>query len=143
MDASAGAKVPWLAGLGIGLLVGGLLGIALGGILLVVGVVLLARHQHIDLGGPAPVDGQPVRLEGRLEEPLNRWLWLVKWLLLIPHFVVLVALWIAFSVVTFVADRSPMEVSATQSRDVVAVMQAAEESALRNGLPVTPVLLRG
>jgi scyllo-inositol 2-dehydrogenase (NADP+) len=47
------------------------------------------------------------------------------------------------SVVEFLVDREPMEVTATQSRDVVAVMQAAEESALRNGLPVTPSLLRG
>jgi predicted dehydrogenase len=37
---------------------------------------------------------------------------------------------------------TPMSVNAQQSRDVVAIMQSAEESALRNGLPVTPVLLR-
>jgi Domain of unknown function (DUF4389) len=38
----------------------------------------------------------PVRLEAELAPELNRWLWLVKWLLLIPHFIVLVFLWIAF-----------------------------------------------
>ena len=46
------------------------------------------------------------------------------------------------SLAKFLADSTPMTVEATQSRDVVAIMQAAEESALKNGLPVTPSLLR-
>jgi predicted dehydrogenase len=46
------------------------------------------------------------------------------------------------SVVAYLADGTPMAVTAEQSRDVVALMQAAEESALHNGRPRVPSLLR-
>ena len=45
------------------------------------------------------------------------------------------------SVANYLNNQAPMDVQAGQSRDVVAIMQAAELSALSNGLPVTPVLL--
>jgi hypothetical protein len=45
----------------------------------------------------------PVKLEAQLDPAVSRWLWLVKWLLAIPHYVVLFFLWIAFAVLTVVA----------------------------------------
>jgi hypothetical protein len=47
--------------------------------------------------------GYPLRLTGELSPQLSRWLWLFKWLLAIPHFIVLFVLWVAFAVVSVVA----------------------------------------
>jgi Domain of unknown function (DUF4389) len=45
----------------------------------------------------------PLRLTGELSPQLSRWRWLVKWLLAIPHFIVLIPLWIAFAAVSVLA----------------------------------------
>ncbi|MFJ5875025.1 DUF4389 domain-containing protein [Streptomyces sp. S1] len=45
----------------------------------------------------------PVTVTAELDSPLSRWLWLVKWILVIPHWFVLFFLWIAFLLVTVVA----------------------------------------
>ena len=100
VDVEAGVKVDWLLPLGLGLLGGFLVIGILGTVLLVVGVAGLGKR----VPEPAAVPGaNPVRLEGRFDAELSRWLWLVKWILLIPHFIVLVVLWLAFWVVTVIA----------------------------------------
>jgi hypothetical protein len=45
----------------------------------------------------------PVRVDAQLDPHLSRWLWLVKWVLAIPHFIVLIPLWIGFCVVSVIA----------------------------------------
>ncbi|HSK35074.1 MAG TPA: DUF4389 domain-containing protein [Propionicimonas sp.] len=45
----------------------------------------------------------PVHVDAELDSRLSRWLWLFKWLLVLPHYFVLVFLWLAFMVMSLVA----------------------------------------
>ena len=122
VDARLGIKVDWLLPALIGILALGLVLLAGGTVL----IILASRGQGRRAeplavqaaAWPAPAtttptgaldaaalvqQPYPVVLTGELDPALSRGLWLVKWLLAIPHYIVLVFLWIAFAIVTFIA----------------------------------------
>ncbi len=118
-DGSSGLAVDADVGIKAGF-VGPLTAILLGvGLLLTVGAVALivgGAHRPKQEAAPSTVQGpspepldrsadkpSPVALNARLDPDLSNWQWLIKWLLAIPHFIVLVFLWIAFTVLTIIA----------------------------------------
>jgi len=112
-DVSVGAKTGVILPIGLALLGLGFIGV-LGAAVV---ISLAVREQSGPTGGASAVaaapaasavadttaEGYPLRFEARLDEPLSRWLWLVKWLLALPHWIALAFLWIAFHVLTLVA----------------------------------------
>ena len=133
VDLQAGARTDLLSPISVGVLITGLLLLVVGVPLLTVGASGLGRDSARSPAPPAgpvastgsaagvtsapvatqvPVHtgapssgstGYPARLSGALDPQLSRWMWLVKWFLAIPHFIVLAFLWLAFVVTTIIA----------------------------------------
>jgi hypothetical protein len=102
-----GAYVPFLAPLGGGMLVIGLI-LAVLAIILLVWATTGSRGSSAAAPAYAPRSTAmaplyPVTIEGRIDPNLSRWMWLIKWILAIPHFIVLAFLWFAFCILTVVA----------------------------------------
>ena len=103
--ASAGARIAYVTPAALTLLVVG--------VLCLIGAVVMFRGRGTRGAAtsvrPNPVavnpliENQPLRLSAAIDVLPGRWLWLVKWILLVPHIVVLTVLWAGFVVAAVAA----------------------------------------
>ena len=111
-DGSADVAADVAIGVKVNALVGFTIGIGVAAIVLLGGaaaLIIFATRRRAGDEIAVPVESlpvfsrSPVRLTGTLDEPLSRGLWLVKWFLAIPHFIILGFLWLAVLVMTLIA----------------------------------------
>ncbi|RAN76775.1 hypothetical protein B5P43_21915 [Bacillus sp. SRB_336] len=120
-DAGTGVTVNLQAAVHSGLLgsispalwIGGFLLLLIGAGLIVLGAIILGkgtqtqhpRSSQPDAAAltPSGAGPYPATLTGHLDPQLSRGLWLVKWLLAVPHVVVLFFLWCAAFITTIIA----------------------------------------
>jgi hypothetical protein len=107
VGAAAGARTDALLPVSLWLLA---IGLALlgGGTAMVIIALTGARDRAVvprQVPAPAALTHRsyPVAVTGHLDPQVSRWQWLVKWLLLVPHFIVLAFLWLTFLVLTLAA----------------------------------------
>ena len=97
---AAGVRIGWLGPLAVTTLIAGVAILAAG----IWTIVAAARSVTSPTTATTFADRTyPLRLDARLDQPLSRWQWLVKWILAIPHVLILVPLWIALIVTTVIA----------------------------------------
>ena len=105
-EASVGATIKHVVALGLGLLI-------VGGMFVLGALALIIPATRPPSSGPPasvelassrdsgpPTSERYVRFEGHLDAGLSRWRWMVKWLLAIPHLIILAFLWLAFWVLS-------------------------------------------
>jgi hypothetical protein len=115
VDVVLGVKVPLVFGMGLGLLIGGIVALIIAVLMIYFSVrgtqgpQITGGVTGVSEGGTelaARLEGEekyPLSLKGELTEPLSPVLWLVKWFLLIPHYIVLFFLWVAGVVVWLIS----------------------------------------
>lgn len=104
-DVVGAAQVEWLLAFTVGILVVGLLFALLAALLLVIAFRRPAEvaMEPIPAVAPGEFGRYPVLVEGDLDPSLSRWMWLLKWLLAIPHYIVVAVLWFVAILLTIVA----------------------------------------
>ena len=102
VSAVASARIPILYSISIGLTVAGFILAALAALLLVTATRSAVSPASV-AARPLTQGAYPVTVTGTLDDGLSPVLWLIKWFLAIPHYIVLAFLWVGFCVSTCIA----------------------------------------